>query len=79
MATCFLFIHHLTENGCLSLSLDEQGQVVAPLLERSFSEIKSLQKNCQTILVLPTQLFSLHRINLPWLAEKKHVQHFLLL
>ncbi|WED42092.1 type II secretion system protein GspL [Legionella cardiaca] len=71
MATCFLYVQHLTETSCLSLSLDQQGKVAAPLLERDFNEIKTLQKNCQTILVLPTQRFSLHRITLPWLAEKK--------
>ncbi|KTD23571.1 general secretion pathway protein L [Legionella lansingensis] len=71
MATCFLFIHHLNDNGCLSLGLDPQGQIIAPLAQRSFSDIKELQKNCQTIVVLPTSLFSIHRLSLPWLAEKK--------
>ncbi|CEK10037.1 type II secretion system protein GspL [Legionella hackeliae] len=71
MVTCFLFIHHFNEDGCLSLSLDQQGQVVAPLEKRNFDEIKLLQKNCRTVLVLSAQLFSLHSLTLPWLAEKK--------
>ncbi|OCH96747.1 hypothetical protein A8135_06215 [Legionella jamestowniensis] len=71
MVTCFLFTHELKEDGCLSLCLDEQGQPIAPLAERSFNEIKTVQKNCRTILVLPTQHFSLHRLTLPWVAEKK--------
>ncbi|ASQ46597.1 type II secretion system protein GspL [Legionella clemsonensis] len=71
MVTCFLFIHDLNEDSCLSLCLNEQGEPIAPLAKRSVNELKTVQKNCRTILVLPTQIFSLHRLTLPWLTEKK--------
>ncbi|KTD18436.1 type II secretion system protein GspL [Legionella jordanis] len=71
MATCFLFIDHFNENACLSLSLDQLGQVIAPLAERNIQEIKALQKNCQTFVVLPTSSFSIHKLPMPWISEKK--------
>lgn len=71
MATCFLFTHSLTDEGCLSVCLDQQGEIISPLAVRNFSEIKSLQKNNQTICILPSILFSLHRLALPLLADKK--------
>jgi general secretion pathway protein L len=71
MATCFLFTHQLTESGCLSLSLDQQGQIISPLLQRNFADIRVLQKNCRTIVVLPSSLFNIHRVTLPWISEKK--------
>nr|WP_302473888.1 type II secretion system protein GspL [Legionella sp. PL877] len=51
--------------------MDNQNQIIAPLAQRDFDSIKSLQKGHQTIIVLPTLLFSLHRIALPWLNDKK--------
>lgn len=71
MAICFIFTKYLNENGCLSVCLDEQGQVTASLAQRSFTEIKSLQANHLTLTVIPAQQASLHRIELPWLADKK--------
>ena len=70
MATCFLFTEQLNEEGCLSLSLD-QDQISAPLAQRNFAEIKALQVNNQTIVVVPANHFSLHQIEFPWLADKK--------
>lgn len=69
MTTCFIFTHGLTEKGCLSLSLDEEGEISDDLRHRSFEEIKGLP--ALRILVLPTQLFSLHTLALPWIPEKK--------
>lgn len=71
MATCFLFTQHLNENNCLSLRLDAKGQVDAPLTQRDFAEIKALQVNAQTYIVAPSHQFSLHQIELPWLADRK--------
>ncbi|MBA3536296.1 MAG: general secretion pathway protein GspL [Tatlockia sp.] len=71
MATCFLFTQHLREEGCLSLKLDQRGQVEAPLAQRSFAEIKSMQVNTQTYIVTSAQRFSFHKLHLPWLADKK--------
>lgn len=71
MTTCFLFTQHLNETSCLSLSLNQQGEVEAPLLQRSFAEISTLQANAQTIVMTAGKYFSLHQVELPWLAEKK--------
>lgn len=71
MATCFLFIHKLTETTCLSLRLDDQGQVDAPLEQRTFDAIKALQIAAQTIVVLACERSSLHRVELPWLSSQK--------
>ncbi len=71
MAICFLFTQHLSEEGCLSLKLNQQGQIDAPLAQRSFAEIKTLQTSSQTYLVAPAEQFSFHKLPLPWLADKK--------
>ncbi len=71
MTTCFLFTQHLDEESCLSLRLDQQGQVDAALMQRNFAEIKALQANAQTYIVAPGQRFSLHQLELPWLADRK--------
>lgn len=71
MATCFLFTQYLNDDGCLSLSLGQQGQVEAPLEQRSFADIKALQQNAQTIIVAPTDCFTLHQVEFPWLTERK--------
>ncbi|STX41371.1 general secretion pathway protein L [Legionella donaldsonii] len=71
MATCFLFTQHLNDDSCLSLSLGQQGQVEAPLAQRSFTDIKILQQNAQTIVIAPTDFFTLHQVELPWLADRK--------
>ncbi len=71
MAICFLFTQYLNDEGCLSLKLDQQGQIEAPLAQRNFSEIKALQANSQTYLVAPAEYFSFHKLSLPWLADKK--------
>lgn len=71
MTTCFLFADQLDENACLSLCLDPSGQVAAPLQMRSFAEIKDLQKDAHTIVVLPTEKASVQEVELPWLGERK--------
>lgn len=72
MSSCFLFIDELKdENTCLSLSLNQQGAIEAPLLMRSFDEIKSLQTNAKTWVVLSAKLLSFHRLELPWIGDKK--------
>lgn len=71
MATCFIFAKYLTEQGCLSLVLNQQGAIEAPLAERSINEIQTLQINAKTIVVLSTEFASIFRLELPWLAEKK--------
>lgn len=71
MAICFLFVHHFTEEHCLSLRLDDQGQLDAPLELRTLEAFKMLQINNRTIVVLPTECSSLHHVELPWLGARK--------
>ncbi|RUR11733.1 type II secretion system protein GspL [Legionella septentrionalis] len=71
MATCFLFIQGMDDENCLSLRLGEDGDVDVPLKTRSFSEIKSLQKDARTFVILPTEVSSLYEVELPWLLERK--------
>ncbi|WP_051555178.1 type II secretion system protein GspL [Legionella fairfieldensis] len=70
--TCFLFAQHLNEEGCLSLCLDQQGKLIAPLAQRSFIEIIALQtNNSQTIIVISGKHFSFHQLELARLSDKK--------
>ncbi len=71
VATCFIFTEVLNEDQCLCLRLDPNGQIDAPLALRSTSEVKALQMNARTIVVLPTQSSSLHEVELPLLGERK--------
>jgi general secretion pathway protein L len=71
MATCFLFVKNWTEEGCLCLSLDDTGEVTAPPLQRSFEEIKLLEKDAKSIVVCPADQFGFYTIELPWLPDKK--------
>lgn len=71
MATCFLFTQHLTDESCLGLRLNDQGQLDAPLETRTFDAFRALQMNARTVVVVPTENSSLHQIELPWLGERK--------
>ncbi|MDP3706231.1 MAG: type II secretion system protein GspL [Legionellaceae bacterium] len=71
MYTCFLFAEHFDEENCLSLRLDELGQIDEPLMRRTMDELQLLQTNSQTVVVLPTQLASLFTLELPWLTDQK--------
>lgn len=71
MATCFLFSQHFTDDYCLSLRLDDRGQLDAPLEQRTIDAFRQLQMNARTIVVLPTEHCSLHQVELPRLAERK--------
>ena len=71
MATCFLFAQHFNDESCLSLRLNEQGQLDAPLERRTVDALKALQVKARTMVVLPTESSSLHQVELPWLAERK--------
>ena len=68
---CFIFTEHFDEEQCLCLLLDQQGQVIEPLMRRSLHELRLLQQNARTIVVLPTDCSSLHEVELPWLPERK--------
>lgn len=71
MFTCFLFAEHFDEENCLSLRLDELGHVNEPLMRRTMDELRLLQVNSQTVVVLPTELSSLYELELPWLTDHK--------
>lgn len=71
VTTCFLFAEHLTNESCLALRLDDQGQLDAPLENRTFDAIRALQVNARTVVVLPTEYCSLHQVALPRLGESR--------
>ena len=71
MATCFLFTQNGIEDHFLTLRLDEQGQLDAPLERRSLDALKALQLNARTVVVLPTALASLLPVELSWLNDRK--------
>lgn len=71
MATLFLFTPQINEESYNCLSLNEDGQVLAELMPRSFATIKELQQHNSTVVVVPSTQLSLHSVELPWLGEKK--------
>ena len=71
MTTCFLFAEHLDDENCLSLRLDNAGQVDAPLMLRTIDEIRDLQINSRTIVVLSATHSVFYEIELPKLSAKK--------
>ena len=71
MATCVLFIENLDAEGCFCLRLDALDEVDAPLQKRSPDDIRVIQENARTIVVIPTAAAGLHVFNLPWLGERK--------
>lgn len=71
MPTLYLFSQTLNEEGCQSILCDDTGQVKEPLAFRALAEIKTLQQDHKTWLVLPTNRASLFQVALPWLGEKK--------
>lgn len=71
MATCFIFTRQFDEEQCLCLRLDQQGQIEEPLALRPIHEVRLLQIDATTIVVLPTESSSLHEVELPLLSERK--------
>ncbi len=71
MATCFIFFQNRDEEQYLSLLLDLQGHLDAPLMLRSIQELKALQAGVRTVVVLPAENSGLHEVELPWLNEHK--------
>lgn len=72
MTTLFIFAEQLNEVGCGCLSISDNGQIIIDFAHRSFDEIQQLQLDSdQTTVVIPTSQASLHRVELPWLGEKK--------
>lgn len=71
MNTTFIFAEHLKDEGGICLSLDTGGQIIAACEHRTYEDIRTLQTQSQTIVVIPSQHASLHSVELPWLGDKK--------
>lgn len=71
MDTCFLFTKHLDENGCFSLKINQSGALSAPAVQRNFSDIKTLQEDCKTLVIESAECASILNLELPWLPERK--------
>jgi len=67
--TVFLFTEHFDKENGFCLRLDEQGEVDMPLERRTIDEIRALQANAKTVIIVPTERTSLHEVELPWLSE----------
>jgi general secretion pathway protein L len=71
MDHCFLFSKHLDDNGCFSLKISQEGVLTAAPAQRTFAEIKTLQKECNTLIIETTTSSSIFALELPWLPERK--------
>ena len=71
MDHCFLFTKHLDDSGCFCLKISQEGELIAPPAQRTFAEIKTLQKECNTLVVETTTSSSILELELPWLPERK--------
>src|SRR5580704_2819832 len=71
MDHCFLFTKHLNDNSCFCLKISQDGELVSPPTQRTFAEIKALQKDCTTTIVETTLSASLLALELQWLPERK--------
>lgn len=71
MHICFLFIQSDDLNQILSLRMDMQGQIDQPLQMRTLEEVRALQENARTLVILPTHWCGLYRVELPLLSERK--------
>lgn len=71
MDKCFLFTQHLDDNGCFCLKITTAGELISPPAQRNFSEIKSLQSECSTLIVETAASASILELELPWLPERK--------
>lgn len=71
MALTFLFAETLNETGCVSVRLETDGSIGAPLEYRTVEDIKKLQLASSTIIIVSTAHCGLHQVELPWLGEAK--------
>jgi general secretion pathway protein L len=71
MDTCYLFTNYLDEQGCSSLKVDSDGNLIAPNDMRSFAQIKTIQSNSRTILIETTLNARILTLDMPWLPERK--------
>lgn len=71
MLTCFLFIQNEDLTSILSMRMDMYGRVEHPVQIRTIEEIRALQVNARTIIVLPTEWCALYQVELPLLPDHK--------
>lgn len=71
MTTCVIFAQHLDDEQGLCIRFNTQGKVDFPLATRSIQEIRHIQQDARTIIVISGQSSSLHEVELPWLGERK--------
>lgn len=70
MVSCWLFVEDFNLSSCISLKI-EDGNIVAPVKIRNLEEIKLLQQDATTTIVLSQHLVSLFLAELPNLSIKK--------
>ena len=71
MDYCFLFSKHLDDSGCFCLKISQEGVLIAAPAQRNFAEIKTLQKECATLIIETAASSSILTLELPWLPERK--------
>lgn len=71
MGTLFLFSKYLNDEGCFCLKLNTKGEIETPPAQYSFSEIKTMQQDCDTLIIETSTNASLFSLELPWLPERK--------
>jgi general secretion pathway protein L len=74
VSTCFLFLNAsdvVLPERLWAVRLDAQGDVDVPLALHTSEEIKALQLNARTVVVLPTSVASIHALMLPKLSSRK--------
>ncbi|KTD11765.1 general secretion pathway protein L [Legionella gratiana] len=71
MDTLFLFTKHLDESECFCLKVDADGILTVPPAKRHFTEIKTLQKDCKTLVIETSEHASFFNLELSWLPERK--------
>lgn len=71
MPNLFLFSNTLESDSCLSLKLNDDGQSLAPAEQRNFEDIRALQADAKTTVVMPANQASIFSLQLPRLSEKK--------
>ncbi len=70
MSTCFLFFNNFEFAEFFSLKIINFNEAV-PLAKRTVSEIRELQHNSRTVIVLSASLFGIYEVPLPKINEQK--------
>lgn len=70
-AICIIFAESLDENAILSMRLDPEGHITEVLKTRNNSELKNIQSDAETIVLIPSSWSSLFELDLPKLSLTK--------